>query len=267
MRSGFIFGVLVAGLMALPVQAGVICTTFADARTTQILAEQGACDQKVTAASTFKIAISIMGYDAGILTDEHSPALPFHAGYPDWRPEWRQTIDPTNWIKYSVVWYSQEVTQKLGEDRFRRYVAALHYGNEDVAGDPGKHNGLTRAWLSSSLKISPHEQLAFLEKLVDRQLPVSPHAVDMTSALTRVGILDGWEVHGKTGTGSPLAADGTHDEAHDYGWFVGWATKAARTIVFARLIQDEKHEKEPAGLRARASLLSELPRILDRLAP
>jgi beta-lactamase class D len=260
-------GFLAAGLAASAAQARTVCTAIADAGTGKILEQQGDCSDRVTAASTFKIAISLMGYDSGFLKDEHSPALPFHEGYPDWIPTWRQTIDPTNWIKYSVVWFSQQVTQSLGETRFQNYVTAFHYGNEDVSGDAGKHNGLTRAWLSSSLKISPLEQVAFLEKLVNRQLPVTPRAVDMTGQITQIAVFpDGWEIHGKTGWGFPAVADGSHDEAHAYGWFVGRATKGARTIVFARLIQDEKQEKESAGLRARAAFLNELPSLLNSLA-
>jgi beta-lactamase class D len=267
---GLLAALVAASFVASSAHARMLCTTFADAHTSQILEEHGSCDEEVTAASTFKIAISLMGFDARILQNEHAPAWPFHEGYSDWRPEWHQTIDPASWIKYSVVWYSQQVTQRLGPARFQDYVHALHYGNEDVSGDPGEHNGLTRAWLSSSLKISPHEQLAFLEKLLNRQLPVSSHALDMTREITRLDPLDGWEIHGKTGTGAPVGADGARDEAHSYGWFVGWARKDASVIVFARLIQDEgqaSEKKEPAGLRARATLLAELPASLQKFAP
>ncbi len=97
----------------------------------------------MTPASTFKIAISLMGYDSGFLKDEHAPALPFRQGYPDWNPSWKTTTDPTSWIRNSVVWYSQQVTRSLGAVRFRRYATAFHYGNEDVSGDPGRHDGLT----------------------------------------------------------------------------------------------------------------------------
>ena len=258
---------LVAALTPLPAQAATVCTALADAASGKILDQQGDCGRRVTAASTFKIAISLMGYDAGFLEDEHAPVLPFRPGYPDWRPEWRQDTDPARWIEYSVVWYSQQVTQAIGKERFRAYVAAFHYGNEDVSGDPGKDNGVTRAWLSSSLQISPLEQLAFLGRLVDRQLPVSPRAIDMTSRLTEVTQLaNGWNIHGKTGTGFPHLTDGSTDEAHAYGWFVGWAVKGPRTLVFARLIEDAKTESEPAGLRARRDMLNDLPALLGRLA-
>lgn len=247
--------------------AGVLCTTVADAGSGQQLRQDGTCERRVTPASTFKVAISLMGYDSGFLTDEHSPALPFRKGYPDWRPSWRTTTDPTSWIKNSVVWYSQRITLHLGETRFGRYVTTFHYGNEDVSGDPGEHNGLTHAWLSSSLKISPLEQQAFLEKVVRRELPVKPQAYDMTGRITALGTLaDGWEVHGKTGTGFPAKADGSDDEDHAFGWFVGWASKDARTIVFVRLIQDEHAEPIPAGVRARDAFLTELPQILKSAA-
>jgi beta-lactamase class D len=106
-----------------------------------------------------------------------------------------------------------------------------------------------------------------MTRLSNRQLPITAHAYDMTSQITQLGQLpNGWDIHGKTGTGFPRAAHGTDDTAHGYGWFVGWATKGPRTIVFARLIQDEKKEASAAGLRTRATLLRELPALLDTLA-
>jgi beta-lactamase class D/beta-lactamase class D OXA-42 len=255
-----------AALLATPARAAMTCTALADAATGKLLKQDGLCDQRVTAASTFKVAISLMGYDSGFLTDEHAPALPFHEGYPDWNPAWRTTTDPTSWIKNSVVWYSQQVTQGLGDARFRRYVTEFQYGNEDVSGDPGKHNGLTHAWLSSSLKISPLEQLAFLGRTVRRQLPVTAHAYEMTSRITAIGMLpNGWDVHGKTGTGFPIRANGSDDRDHAFGWFVGWATKSGRTLVFARLVQDDKRTSIGAGLRVRDAFMKELPSVLDAL--
>jgi beta-lactamase class D len=257
-------GFLAVGFAASAAQARTVCTAIADAGTGKILLQQGDCSGRMSPASTFKIAISLMGYDSGFLKDAHSPALPFRKGYPDWLPAWRQTTDPTNRIKYSVVWYSQQVTQSLGDARFQIYVDEFQYGNEDVSGDPGKHDGLTRAWLTSSLKISPLEEVSFLEKLVNRQLPVTSHAFDMTDQITEITQLPGgWDVHGKTGTGFPRNTDGSDDEAHGWGWFVGWATKGTHTLVFARLILDEKQQPVSPGLRARSEFLNELPALLN----
>jgi beta-lactamase class D len=42
--------------------------------------------------------------------------LAFKEGDPDWGGDnWRQPTDPTRWLKYSVVWYSQRITHALVE--------------------------------------------------------------------------------------------------------------------------------------------------------
>lgn len=248
---------------AAGVQARTVCTVVADAATDKVLVQEGNCGERVTPASTFKIAIALMGFDAGVLQDEHTPTLPYRKGYPDWGGEpWRQPTDAGRWIRYSVVWFSQQVAQSLGQERFQRYASAFDYGNADVSGKPAYPTGMMGAWINSTLRISPIEQVAFLKKIVKRQLPVSEHAFRMTDRITEIGTLPGgWDVHGKTGTGSP-GMTGRYDAAHAYGWFVGWAAYGKDAIVFARLIQDDRKENPGAGLRAREAMLKDLPAIL-----
>jgi beta-lactamase class D len=255
-----------ATFMATAAEARTVCTAVADAVSGRLLIDEGDCSREVTPASTFKIAISLMGFDAGVLKDEHNPVLPFKPGYPDWRPSWRQPADPSRWMAESVVWYSQQVTQALGYKRFSAYVARFDYGNHDVTGSPVKNDGLTTAWLSSTLRISPLGQLQFLRKVANRSLPLSAQAYDMTGRITRIdGVFDGWEVHGKTGAGAPRDPHGDTEDRIAYGWFVGWATKGDRKVVFARLIQnDGQVEAESPGLRAKAAFLKELPALLAR---
>src|SRR5690606_31094243 len=129
-----------------------LCTIVLDARNGRTLLEEGDCDIRATPASTFKIPLAVMGFDSGFLVDAHSPELPFKKGYPDWLGDvWRQPTDPARWIRHSVVWYSQRITEQLGEAELARYTTAFGYGNADTSGDPGKDNGLERSWISSSL--------------------------------------------------------------------------------------------------------------------
>jgi len=256
--------------IATSARAHTICTVVGDGSSGKILLQQGDCSSRTTPASTFKIAISLMGYDSGYLQDAHAPTLQFHDGYPDWGgAAWKQPTDTTRWIKYSVVWFSQQVTKSLGMERFANYTGKFGFGNADVKGDKRHPDGLTHAWIDSSLKISPLEQVAFLTKLVSRKLPVSGHAFVMTEQVTEVTKLDdGWDIHGKTGTGFPSNADGSDDETHGWGWFVGWARNAGKSLVFARLIQDDGvAPKEPVGLRARDAFLSEFPSDIAPLIP
>jgi beta-lactamase class D len=257
--------------VATSLSAHTICTAVADPNSGTMLLEQGDCSARTTPASTFKIAISLMGYDSGFLKDAHNPILQFHEGYPDWGgAAWKQPTDPTRWIKYSVVWFSQQVTKSLGMSRFADYAKKFDFGNADLAGDKRHPDGLTHAWIDSSLQISPLEQVAFLVKVVDHKLPVNEHAFAMADQITEVTELsDGWDIHGKTGTGFPANADGSDDEARGWGWFVGWARHDGKTLVFARLIQDDGTGpgKEPVGLRARDAFLAEFPTQIAPLAP
>lgn len=254
------------GLGVSAANATPLCTVLADAGSGTILKQEGRCEERQTPVSTFKIALSLMGYDAGYLTDEHQPALPFHEGYAASDPSWKSTIDPTNWIKLGVVWYSQQLTTWLGAERLQRYVAKFGYGNQDLSGNAGMNDGLTQAWLSSSLRISPLEQAAFLRKIVTHQLPVSARAYDMTARLTAVTKLpSGWEVHGVSGTGYLMKSEGTADLTRQLGWFVGWATRGPRTVVFAYDVADEKPEGTRAGPRARDAFLEQLPALLTSL--
>nr|WP_230987056.1 class D beta-lactamase [Allorhizobium terrae] len=248
-------------------QAKNLCTLIMDSATSTQLFMQGDCNSRVTPASTFKIALAAIGYDTGVLKDAHAPTLNFQPGYPDWGGEnWKQPTDPTRWLKYSVVWYSQQITHQLGAAKFADYVKRIDYGNADVNGDPGKNNGLERAWIASSLQISPMEQANFLTRLLNFKLPLSKSAMEKTIAIveTQDKKPDGWTIQGKTGMAYPRGADGSFDYARSWGWYVGWGEKDGRRIVFVRLIKDEKREKISAGIRARDSLLQDLPALLKQ---
>ena len=249
-------------------QAKTLCTVIADAVTGDVLTEEGDCRTRVTPASTFKIALSVMGYDSGFLIDPNTPSLPFRRGYADWGGEnWRQQTTPQRWMKYSVVWFSQQIAANLGVTQLQNYAQAFGYGNADFTGDPGKNNALERAWISSSLKIAPVEQVAFLRNLLTGKLPVRPEAIKMTlSIVERSQTPGGWVVFGKTGSAYPRLPNGSFDRARGWGWFVGWAQRGKRTLVFARLAQDEQRERVSGGLRAKDALLNQWDELLEKLS-
>lgn len=246
--------------------AALNCTTFVDAGTGKALLREGDCAARVTPVSTFNIAVSLMGFDSGFLKDQHAPVLPYRESYQAWNKDWHRDMDPSEWISYSAIWYAQQVTRHIGRERFERYVQAFGYGNGDTSGDKNKGNGLTWSWIGSSMQISPDEQTTFLRRLVRQELPVSQYAHEQTARLLKLKDLpNGWQVFGKTGTGAPVGPNGKDDYSRSYGWFVGWATNGQRTIVFARLAQDEKLEEGAAGPRLRDAFLNDLPAQLGKL--
>ena len=119
----------------------------------------------------------------------------------------QKTVDPMIWERDSVLWYSREITRRLGAKSFAGYVSKFGYGNMDVSGNAGKDNGLTHSWINSSLKISPVEQIAFLRRLLAGKMPVSAKAHEMTRAIMPSFQAGGWTVQGKTGS-TRLGNDG-----------------------------------------------------------
>lgn len=178
----------------------------------------GDVDKRVSPCSTFKIALSLMGYDLGILKDENTPSWNYEEGYDDYLPQWKQSQTPQTWMKYSCVWYSKLLFKEIGTSRFQEYLSLFNYGNQDGSGLPA-------SWLSSTLKISAKEQVLFLENFINSKLPVSQYAIDKTKQLLYSEECDGFKLYGKTGANQSI------------GWFIGYIEKNDQTFPFAYYIE------------------------------
>ena len=239
------------------------CTVILDQQSGAALVRTGTCDERFTPMSTFKVPLALIGYDAGILKDERTPRWDYDPKF-DAPKRARKPVDPTIWEADSILWYSQELTRKLGARTFGAYIRKLDYGNRDTAGRPGRDDGLTESWLSSSLVISGDEQANFMRRVVERELPVSREAMEMTVRIMPVfKDAGGWTVQGKTGSGWLRRKNGELDRTRPVGWFVGWAEKDGRKVAFARLRIAIEKAKEPPGLALRAEFLKELPSLMQ----
>lgn len=254
---------LVTGLLiSVPAWASKNC--FLLKENDHVIASEGDCATRHAPCSTFKIALSVMGYDHGLLIDETHPELPYKEGYADWLDSWKQSHTPFLWMTNSCLWYSHVISQTLGMDKFKDYLAKFSYGNQDVSGDKGKNNGLTHSWLSSSLEISPHEQAIFLQKLLNKQLPVSSKSQEMTKKILYLEELpNGWKLYGKTGSGSQLSSDRMEKLELQIGWFIGWLEKENRKLVFAYYLEDQDKLETYAGRRARTIAKDKLVEIVQ----
>lgn len=246
-------------ILLLSTQAFAETKCFLVMENNKVIQQEGDCATRYSPASTFKIPLSLMGYDAKILQDEAHPEWPFKKEYDLYVNVWKGPHNPRTWMRDSCVWYSQVLTQKLGMDKFKEYIVKFNYGNQDVSGDKGKNNGLTDSWLSSSLEISPEEQTIFLQKLIDNKLPASIKAHKITkNILFKEELPGGWKLYGKTGSGR-LANNLQH------GWFIGWIEKGGRTIIFANHIADNKKQNISASSRARNEAQSKLLELINEL--
>lgn len=263
-----ILSLIVALALWAPAQAKEVCTLVSDVQTGAIVFERGDCTTPVTPASTFKVPLAVMGFDAGFIKSPKEPVLEFFKGDPDWGANWQENTNPTQWMINSTLWYSQRIARFLGPEVLTRYARSFGYGNADFSGDEGENNGLDRAWVSSSLLISPRDQARFLLDLLKNQLPVSAQAQANARALVQPGgTVNGWAVYGKTGSAYPRRADQSFDYARGWGWYVGWAQKGQETYVVLRLNQETQRRSGSIGVIARDALLADLRLISPFDAP
>ena len=147
-------------------------------------------------------------------------------------------------MQYSCVWYSQVLALQLGKEKMQDYLAAFEYGNQDLSGE--------LAWINSSLKVSPKEQVDFIQKMLRGELPISSHAVEMTKILLFKEALPGeWKLFGKTGWSGST-------NKPELGWVVGWIEKEDQFFPFAYNIREDNITLSARIPRVK-ELLSETP--------
>jgi beta-lactamase class D len=239
-----------------------VCTILAEQHTGHVIFEKGECDQRFSPASTFKIALALIGYDSGFLIGPHRPKIDYKSGVRAPVRD-RKPVSPTIWLQDSVIWFSRELTRSLGERRLAAYLTRLDYGNQDISGEPGKNNGLTNAWVSSSLHISPKEQVVFLSNALESRFPLSNGTVDfLKTVVPKYQDMDGRVVAGKTGSGWVVGDNGKRLQNMPIGWFIGWTQIGARKIVFARLDIGSDNDTGYLGPKVKQLFLAELPKLI-----
>ena len=162
-------------------------------------------------------------------------------------------------MRNSTVWYSQILTGKLGIEKLQHYVNQFQYGNQNLHGDFEKDSGLTHSWLSSSLKISPLEQLRFLDEfLISENKIISSDARQQTKNIMCRKDLDfnNWKVFGKTGSGFHLTSSFKKDTHMPFGWFVGFIENKDKMIIFVNHVTQYNKSNEEIYLGQKALTLT-----------
>jgi beta-lactamase class D len=210
----------------------------------------------VTPASTFKIAHALAALDAGVVRDENETIaydgaeVPFDA--------WRRDHTLPSAIRYSVVWFFQRIAERLGMEREREYLRRFDFGNADPT------SGLTTFWLGGSLVVSPEEELRFLLRLYQHDLPVAERA----SAIVRriliqpsnvvVSALGEQPFGGPWPEGTILSAKtGRAKDAsgQDVRWLVGHVERDGRAWVFVSCVVGDSDVSSSAAIDLAASSL------------
>jgi beta-lactamase class D len=203
--------------------------------------------QAILPASTFKVANSIIALETGVVADPDKDVFKWDGvtrGFPDWNRD--HTLRTA--IAASAVPVYQEIARRVGRERMQALVDKLDYGNRDISGAP-----IDYFWLSGNLRISPLQQIEFLDRLRRGALDVSKRSQDLTRDLLPITKVGSAIIRAKSGLigvddKSPNGAVAT------VGWLVGWAERDSKETVFALNLDI----REPRHIASRAKLTQQL---------
>lgn len=167
-------------------------------------------------ASTFKIFNSLVALQTGAVADEHA-IIPWDSVVR--RPEWNEDMDMVTAMARSCVPWYQEVARRAGKERMQHWLDTVHYGNATMG------DSIDLFWLRGDLRITPHQQVYFMQKLNEERLPFDVKHQRTVKRILPADSTATWHLRGKTGWAIRVK--------EQYGWYVGWVERAGRTAYFA----------------------------------
>ena len=167
-------------------------------------------------ASTFKIPNALIGLEVGSISDENEVFR--WDGKPKMRPEWErdQTLDTG--MKYSVVWMFQEIARRTGKERMKEWLVRLDYGNKDMRG------GIDQFWLQGAIRISAFQQVDFLRKLSEGELPMTQRSQRLVREALVVEKTPVYTLYAKSGSTGMLR--------NPVNWWVGWVERKGKPRAY-----------------------------------
>ena len=189
---------------------------FEPAADRYLVTNEARAKQGFIPASTFKIPNALIGLEVGSISDEKEV---FHwDGKPKLHPEWERDQTLATGMKYSVVWMFQEVARRTGKERMKEWLGKLDYGNHDMRG------GIDLFWLQGALRISAIQQVDFLRRLAEGELPMTQRSQRLVRDALVIEKTPSYTLYGKTGTSGQI-----NDPVC---WWVGWVERKGKPIAY-----------------------------------
>ena len=200
--------------------------------------------KRYSPASTFKIPHTLFALDAGAVRDEFQifrwdGVNRGFAGH-------NQDQDLRSAMRNSTVWVYELFAKEIGDDKARRYLKKIDYGNADPSTSNGDY------WIEGSLAISAQEQIAFLRKLYRNELPFRVEHQRLVKDLMIVEAGRNWILRAKTGWEGRM------------GWWVGWVEWPTGSVFFALNIDTPNRMDD---LFKREAIVRAILRSIEALPP
>lgn len=187
-------------------------------------------DEGYIPASTFKIPNTLIALEEGVIKDQFE-IIKWDGVEREFTP-WNQDQTLATAFSRSCVWCYQRFAVKIGDTKYKQYLADFDYGNRKTG------PVVSTFWLDGDLKVSVREQVNFLRKVYLEQLPIKHRNVEILKDIMLTEETSDYKLWVKTGW---------QDE---HGWYVGYIETQGKVWFFANHIQI----KSPADLVFRKAL-------------
>ena len=176
-------------------------------------------------ASTFKIPNSLIALETGVIKDDIAVLTwdGIERGLTIDPPieEWNQDLNLRLAFQYSAVWFYQVLARKIGHQRMQDFVNQIEYGNQNI----GAKEDIDKFWLEGELRITPKEQIDFLRRLEQNNLPLNRRTIALVKDIMIVEQTPDYTIRGKTGLVTSVTPN--------VGWYVGYLEQNDRVYYFA----------------------------------
>lgn len=201
-------------------------------------------------SSTFKIFNALVALETGVIPDDVSvltwdgisrgllPNSPIAA--------WNQDTNLRQAFKNSTIWFYQVLARRAGHDRMQQFIDQVGYGNRQI----GTAETIDHFWLDGPLQITAEQQVEFLQRLQQGELPFSERSINLVKDMMVLEQTPQYTLRGKTGWTTSL-------EPHQ-GWIVGYLEQSDNVYFFATNIDMPSPDDAPKRVELTRRCLMDL---------
>lgn len=195
-------------------------------------------------ASTFKIFNAMVALETGIMPDD--VAVLTWDGVQRSIEAWNHDTNLRQAFQNSTVWFYQVLARRAGHQRMQQFIDKVGYGNRLI----GTTEDIDRFWLKGPLKITPKQQIEFLQRLYQNDLPFSQRTMNLVKDIMVREQTPGYTLRGKTGW--------LNSTKPELGWFVGYLEQNSNVYFFATTLDMNKPEDGSARIEVTRRSLKDL---------
>ncbi|HYP85295.1 penicillin-binding transpeptidase domain-containing protein [Variovorax sp.] len=179
---------------------------------TTFIHDASRAELRLSPASTYKIAHSLIALDAGLVRDEFQSFK--WDGVQRSIPAWNQDQTLRSAVRDSAVWVFEGFARQLGTAREEAYMRKIGYGNCLATGK-------NPFWVDGDLAVSAQEQITMLRALYRNELPFAVAHQRLVKDVLVNEAGSHWILRAKSGWSGSI------------GWWVGWMEFPEGAVFFA----------------------------------